>query len=217
MSKKMTKPEPVGERSSGAGLALKDVRAPAPSLRAQPPIGLPEVGTRAATRPKKEVATKLLTLLINGVAHRVAVAANETLLETLRGRGNVEVKCGCEKGDCGACAVLLDGQAVDSCLTLTWTVEERAITTIAGLGTVDAPHPLQTAFAETGAAQCGYCIPGMIIAAQSMLTNDTDRPTLDDIRVGLSGNLCRCTGYAKIFDAVEKAAAAMCSGGADHE
>ncbi len=147
-----------------------------------------------------------MTLVINGRSREVAVAANDTLLETLRGIGAVEVKCGCEKGDCGACAVLLDGLAVDSCLSLTWTVAERAITTVKGLGTADNPHPLQTAFADRGAIQCGFCTPGLIIASKSMLDNDTDDPGENEIRVGLSGNFCRCTGYNKILDAVTEAA-----------
>ncbi|MFZ0693721.1 MAG: (2Fe-2S)-binding protein [Alphaproteobacteria bacterium] len=152
------------------------------------------------------ITLKDMTLAINGRSLVVPVASNETLLETLRSIGAVEVKCGCEKGDCGACAVLLDGLAVDSCLTLTWTVGARAITTIKGLGTVDSPHPLQKAFADRGAVQCGYCTPGMIIAAKSMLDNDTVDPSDDDIRFGLSGNFCRCTGYTKILDAVLEAA-----------
>lgn len=149
---------------------------------------------------------KKITLNINGDEITAKIAANETLLESLRRLGRVEVKCGCEKGDCGACAVLLDGMAVDSCLTLTWTVGERAITTVTGMGTRENPHPLQTAFAEHGAAQCGYCTPGILIAAKSMLDNDTDDPSEHDIRMGLSGNLCRCTGYTKIYDAVTVAA-----------
>ena len=150
--------------------------------------------------------SRTMTLAVNGRPRQVAVAANETLLETLRGMGAVEVKCGCEKGDCGACAVLLDGLAVDSCLTLTWTVAQRAVTTVKGLGTAADPHPLQTAFAERGAVQCGYCTPGFIIAAKSLLDNDTDDPGDDEIRYALSGNLCRCTGYKKILDAVSEAA-----------
>ena len=152
---------------------------------------------------------KMLKLTVNDTVRNVDVATNETLLETLRRVGAVEVKCGCEKGDCGACAVLLDGMAVDSCLTLTHTVGARAITTIKGLGTADAPHPLQTAFSDRGAAQCGYCTPGMIIATQSMLTHDTASPDENDIRHGLSGNLCRCTGYTKIYDAVLEGAKVM--------
>ncbi len=149
---------------------------------------------------------KKITLAINGDTVTVEVVPNETLLETLRRLGRFEVKSGCEKGDCGACAVLLDGIAVDSCLTLTWTAGDGAITTVSGLGTREEPHPLQTAFALRGAAQCGYCTPGFLIAAKSMLDHDTDDPSEYDIRMGLSGNLCRCTGYTKIYDAVAEAA-----------
>ena len=155
---------------------------------------------------------KVIRLTINGRERDVGALPNETLLETLRGLACFEVKSGCEKGDCGACAVLIDGQAVDSCLTLTWTVEGAAVTTVSGLGSVDAPHPLQKAFIDRGAAQCGYCTPGLI-AAQSMLDNDTRDPSEDDIRLALSGNLCRCTGYTKVFDAVDEAARIMREGG----
>ena len=120
----------------------------------------------------------------------------------------MEVKCGCEKGDCGACAVLLDGMAVDSCLTVAWMAAGKEVTTISGLGDLDSPHPLQQAFAETGAAQCGYCIPGIIIAAKAII-DENPEPSEDDIRLGLSGNLCRCTGYTKIFEAIADAAAVM--------
>ena len=156
---------------------------------------------------------KDIRLVINGRERAVGAAPNETLLETLRGLGCFEVKSGCEKGDCGACAVLVDGEAVDSCLTLTWTVEDAEVTTVSGLGSVDAPHPLHKAFIDRGAAQCGYCTPGLIIAAQSMLDNDTQDPDEDDIRLALSGNLCRCTGYTKVFEAVDEAARIMREGG----
>ncbi len=156
--------------------------------------------------------SRVIRLNVNGRDRGVDALPNETLLETLRGLAYFEVKSGCEKGDCGACAVLIDGQAVDSCLTLTWTVEGAAVTTVSGLGSVDAPHPLQKAFIERGAAQCGYCTPGLIIAAQSMLDNDTRDPSEEDMRVALSGNLCRCTGYTKVFDAVGEAARRMREG-----
>jgi carbon-monoxide dehydrogenase small subunit len=130
------------------------------------------------------------------------------LLETLRLLGHVDVKCGCEKGDCGACAVLVDDLAVDSCLTLAWICEGKKITTVAGLGSTEAPHPLQKAFMDGGAVQCGYCTPGMIIAAKSLLDRKPD-PSEDDIRMALSGNLCRCTGYTKILEAVSSAAAEL--------
>ena len=155
--------------------------------------------------------TKTIALTINGRGREVAAPANATLLETLRELGYFEVKSGCEKGDCGACAVLVDGEALDSCLVLTWTVAGRAVTTVAGLSRGGAKHPLVEAFENSGAVQCGYCTPGLIVAAQSML-KDTPEPSDDDIRLGLGGNLCRCTGYTKVFDAVRDAAAVLRDG-----
>ena len=152
--------------------------------------------------------TKTITLEVNGRTIEADLPSHRTLLEALRDLGFVDVKRGCEKGDCGACAVLVDGQAIDSCLTLAWTVEGRSITTVSGLGSRENPHPLQKSFAEKGAIQCGYCTPGLIIAAQSMLAQNAE-PSQLDIRAGLSGNLCRCTGYTKVFDAIEEAAAVM--------
>lgn len=157
---------------------------------------------------------KKIRLQVNGKAETVTVPAHRTLLEALRGAGHVDVKCGCEKGDCGACAVLVNGVAVDSCLTLAWTAEGKDITTVAGLGTSQAPHPLQKAFMDSGAVQCGYCTPGMIIAAKSLLDR-TASPSEDEIRVALSGNLCRCTGYVKIFEAINQAAETMRQGRAE--
>jgi carbon-monoxide dehydrogenase small subunit len=154
------------------------------------------------------VKDRLLELKVNGRSVEVTVPAHRTLLEALRDAGFVDVKRGCEKGDCGACAVLIDGVAIDSCLTLAWTVEGQDIVTAAGLGSAAAPHPLQQAFIETGAIQCGYCTPGLIVAAHSLLSTLPD-PSEEELRHGLSGNLCRCTGYAKVFDAVQQAAAIM--------
>ena len=151
---------------------------------------------------------RTITLRINGREEEGRFPAHRTLLEALRQLGHMEVKCGCEKGDCGACAVLLDGMAVDSCLTVAWMAAGKEVTTISGLGDLDSPHPLQQAFAETGAAQCGYCIPGIIIAAKAIIDENPELSE-DDIRLGLSGNLCRCTGYTKIFEAIADAAAAM--------
>jgi aerobic carbon-monoxide dehydrogenase small subunit len=150
---------------------------------------------------------RTIVLEINGRRRRATFPAHRTLLEALRELGYFDVKSGCEKGDCGACAVLVDGEAVDSCLTLAWTVEGRAITTVSGLGSEAKPHPLPAAFARSGAIQCGYCTPGLIIASESMLRR-TPEPSDDDIRLGLSGNLCRCTGYTKVFEAVKEAAVA---------
>ena len=151
---------------------------------------------------------RTITLRINGREQEGRFPAHRTLLEALRQLGHMEVKCGCEKGDCGACAVLLDGMAVDSCLTIAWMAVGKEITTVSGLGDLDSPHPLQQAFAVSGAAQCGYCIPGIIVAAKAIIAENPE-PSEDDIRLGLSGNLCRCTGYTKIFEAIADAAAAM--------
>ena len=157
---------------------------------------------------------KTITLRINGREEEGRFPAHRTLLEALRQLGHMEVKCGCEKGDCGACAVLLDGMAVDSCLALAWMAAGKEVTTVSGLGDLDSPHPLQKAFAEGGAAQCGYCIPGIIIAAKAII-DENPRPSEDDIRLGLSGNLCRCTGYTKIFEAIADAAGEMRAGGGE--
>lgn len=151
---------------------------------------------------------KEITLRINGKDEAAKVPPHRTLLEALRGLGHVDVKCGCEKGDCGACAVLIDGEAVDSCLTLAHMAAGREITTLQGLGTPENPHPLQRSFSELGASQCGFCTPGMIIASESLLRKNPE-PSDEDLRIALSGNLCRCTGYVKIFEAVNAAAEVM--------
>ncbi len=148
---------------------------------------------------------KLITLTVNGHTHHVALKPNVTLLHALRQMGYIDVKDGCEKGDCGACAVLLNGRAVNSCLVLAWQADGAEVLTAAGLGTAEHPHPLQEAFADVGAVQCGYCTPGMLIAAKALLDR-TPYPTEEQIREGISGNLCRCTGYAKIIQAIQVAA-----------
>lgn len=148
---------------------------------------------------------KTIRITVNDARLEALADPHQTLLEVLRNSGHVEVKCGCEKGDCGACAVLLDGEAVDACLTLAWIADGREVKTVKGIGTAANPHPLQTAFIGEGSVQCGYCIPGMIVAAKALLDTNPD-PTDADIRVALSGNLCRCTGYTKIFSAIHTAA-----------
>ena len=147
-----------------------------------------------------------IELTLNGARVRTTVEPQETLLWVLRQRlSATEVKSGCERGDCGACAVLLDDRAINSCLALAVQAEGRAVTTVRGLGTPEAPHPLQTAFIELGAAQCGICIPGMLVTLYAALAA---RPDLSrrEIREAIGGNLCRCTGYHKIVDATEEAA-----------
>ena len=149
--------------------------------------------------------TTTITLTVNGHVHAVDVAANVTLLHVLRNLGYTDVKSGCEKGDCGACAVFLDGVAVNSCLVLARQADGSEVVTNAGLGTMEAPHPLQEAFADAGAAQCGFCTPGMIISAKALL-DENPNPTEAEIREAISGNLCRCTGYGQIVEAVRLAA-----------
>jgi len=149
--------------------------------------------------------TTTITLTVNGHVHAVDVAANVTLLHVLRNLGYTDVKSGCEKGDCGACAVFLDGVAVNSCLVLAQQADGSEVVTNAGLGTMEAPHPLQEAFADAGAAQCGFCTPGMIISAKALL-DENPNPTEAEIREAISGNLCRCTGYGQIVSAIRLAA-----------
>jgi aerobic-type carbon monoxide dehydrogenase small subunit (CoxS/CutS family) len=147
----------------------------------------------------------LITLTVNGRRHHVALAPHITLLRALRELGYTDVKNGCEKGDCGACAVLLDGQSVNSCLVLAWQADGGDVITDAGLGTLDHPHPLQEAFADLGGVQCGYCTPGMIISAKALL-DANPAPDEAAVREALSGHLCRCTGYGPIVDSVMAAA-----------
>ena len=143
---------------------------------------------------------------VNGRDVRAEFPAHRTLLHALRELGFTEVKNGCEKGDCGACTVLLDGQAVNSCLVLAVQAQGREVTTVRGLGTVNNLHPLQKNFVEQGAIQCGFCTPGMLLSAKALLDKNPS-PTREDIKVAISGNLCRCTGYVRIIDAIEATAA----------
>lgn len=137
----------------------------------------------------------------------MAVSPNSTLLEVLRDDlGLMGVKEGCSEGVCGACTVLMDGAPVRSCLTLALEAEGTAITTIEGIALEGRLHPLQEAFVNLGAVQCGFCTPGAILASKALLDSDPN-PTDEDIKVALAGNFCRCTGYAKILQAVKSAAA----------
>ncbi|MDP9245087.1 MAG: (2Fe-2S)-binding protein [Chloroflexota bacterium] len=152
---------------------------------------------------------ELLTLRVNGESHTVAAEPHHTLLEVLREELKLTgTKHGCELGECGACTVLVDGVPVLSCLTLPAQLGDRAmVTTVEGLATGATLHPLQTAFAEEGAAQCGYCTPGMLMSAKALL-DANPRPSRDEIAHAIAGNLCRCTGYTAIYEAIEKAARA---------
>ncbi len=152
---------------------------------------------------------RIVRLRVNGDLHEVGVPAHFTLLETLRYRlGLTGSKQGCDKGDCGACTVIMDGVATLSCLTPVWEAEGRDVVTVEGLAEPDAPHPLQDAFDRYGAAQCGFCTPGILCSAAALLAAER-RPSRERIREALAGNLCRCTGYTKIYEAVEAAAAVL--------
>ena len=148
----------------------------------------------------------LLQLRVNGETREVATEINKTLLEVLReDLALTGTKHGCELGECGTCAVLVDGQPVLSCLMLGVEAENTEIVTVEGMMQNGQPHHLQKTFADLGAAQCGYCIPGILLTAKALLDRNP-HPTRDEIRQALSGNLCRCTGYTKILQAVELAA-----------
>ena len=150
-----------------------------------------------------------LRLTVNGEGREVLAPVHHTLLEVLREEcGLTGTKHGCELGECGTCAVLVDGRPVLSCVTLPVECEGRPVTTVEGMASGAALHPLQRAFAELGAAQCGYCTPGFLLVAEALLRHDP-RPSRAQIAEATAGNLCRCTGYLKIFEAIELAAARM--------
>jgi len=156
--------------------------------------------------PEESRKTAHVALYLNGERVDVSFSPYKSLLEVLREDLALQgTKHGCELGECGACAVLLDGNPVLSCLTLGIECDGREVVTVEGLAADSRLHPLQDAFAELGAAQCGYCTPGILVAAKALLDHNSN-PTREEIRHALSGNLCRCTGYHQIFEAVEKAA-----------
>ena len=165
---------------------------------------------QAKTKKRGKVTEKAhICLRVNGEPVEVAFAPHKTLLEVLReDLGLTGTKHGCELGECGCCAVLVDGKPVLSCLALAVALEDHEITTIEAMAEGAQLHPLQEAFAELGAAQCGYCTPGVLLTAKSLL-EATPRPSRQQIQEALAGNLCRCTGYIKIYEAVELAAARM--------
>jgi carbon-monoxide dehydrogenase small subunit len=156
---------------------------------------------------------KHIVITINGREYELLVADNETLAQILRGSqvNLTGTKQGCETGDCGACTVIMDGKPVNSCLVLAVQANGREVTTIEGLLTDGELHPIQKAFMEEGAVQCGFCTPGMILKAKALLDKNP-HPTRQEIRRALTGNLCRCTGYFKIVNAVERASEMMSTG-----
>jgi aerobic-type carbon monoxide dehydrogenase small subunit (CoxS/CutS family) len=150
-----------------------------------------------------------ISFTLNGEATEVAFAPHKTLLEVLReDLGLTGTKHGCELGECGTCTVLVDGRSILSCLMLGLDAEGREVASIEGLAEGGQLHPLQDTFADLGAAQCGYCSPGFLLAAKELIEK-SPKPSRDEIKEALSGNLCRCTGYIKIYEAVELAAARM--------
>lgn len=153
-----------------------------------------------------EMTNIVITLDVNGESHTVLCPPHETLLETLRERlALTGTKHGCELGECSACTVLMDGEPVLSCLTLSVEAQEHTLKTIEGVAQNGALSPLQQAYIESGASQCGYCTPGMVLTAQVLLDKNP-APTRQEIREAIAGNICRCTGYVEIVDAIELAA-----------
>ncbi len=154
----------------------------------------------------RQAKTYPLKLMVNGEWKSAEADAEESLLHVLREKlGHTEVKEGCGKGDCGACTVLLDGRPINACLTLALQAQGQSVVTIRGIGSPDRPHPLQESFVKRGAIQCGFCTAGMILVAKDLLDKNP-KPTRDEIKEAISGNLCRCTGYKKIIEAIEEAA-----------
>ena len=152
---------------------------------------------------------KLISLSVNGKEYELAAASNKTLTQALRDDlGLLGTKEGCGVGDCGACTVIMDGKPVNSCLILAVQAVGSEITTIEGIAGMGGLHPIQKAFVDLGAIQCGFCTPGMILYAKGLLDSKPE-PTEREIREALSGNLCRCTGYQKIVEAVQEAAKTM--------
>jgi carbon-monoxide dehydrogenase small subunit len=158
----------------------------------------------------QEMSTHTVEIHVNGQLRRAQVSGSTTLLELLREQwGLTGTKDGCGEGDCGACTVIMDGQPVKSCLVLAVQAHGSQVTTVEGLVSSNGSlHPLQQAFVDTGAVQCGYCIPGMLLAAKALLDTNP-QPNRAEIKMALSGNLCRCTGYSKIIEAVVQAAEQM--------
>ena len=152
---------------------------------------------------------KQINITVNGTSYELSIQPHDTLLDVIRNNlGLTGTKEGCGLGECGACTVVMDGKSVNSCLVLAMEADGKRITTIEGLAESDKLHPLQQAFVDHGGMQCGFCTPGMIMSAKALLEANPN-PTDDEIRRGIAGNTCRCTGYIKIFESIKAAAGSM--------
>ena len=161
------------------------------------------------------MSKRLMEITVNGTRHELALEPRRTLLELLREEvGLTGTKHGCGEGDCGACVVLLDGEPVNACLVLALEAAGREVLTVEGLADGNRLHPIQQAFVDVGAVQCGYCTPGMVLTARALLARNP-RPTEADVRRAISGNLCRCTGYQKIVEAILDASRRMSESAAE--
>ena len=152
-----------------------------------------------------------IQLTINGIAAEVDIAPDEKLLDLLRREGYFGVKFGCGRGECGVCTVILDGRAIQSCIAFAAQAHGKSVTTVEGIGQPGKLHPIQEAILDHGAAQCGYCTPGIICSAKALL-DENPKPSEEQVREALKGNLCRCTGYQKYVEAVLNAAEKMRKG-----
>lgn len=159
-----------------------------------------------------DIEKSTITLTVNGDVYEIMVKPNVSLLDVLRNELDLTgTKRGCDSGDCGACTVIMDGKAVDACLVLAMKADGRNIVTIEGLAKGNKLDPIQEAFVEKGAVQCGFCTPGMALATKALLDHNPN-PTKEEIKAGIAGNLCRCTGYTKIIEAIETASQKMSEG-----
>ena len=201
----------TGKRFSRRGF-LKGAGAGAVTAAVAPAILVSEAGT-AAAQEAEGVMSATISLDVNGQAHNVEVEARTTLADALRDRLEITgPKVVCDRGECGACTVQMDGRLVFSCMTLAMDAQGRKIETVEGLADGDNLHPIQEAFVEKDALMCGFCTPGFLVSSKALL-DANDNPTPEEVREGLSGNICRCGTYPHVFEAVMSAAEKMRKGG----